>query len=189
MDGLLRTVAADGAALRLAGPLVAMVWSYLSRLRHRVAARIAAGPRPSRPRTSSAARTSAASSRLPRRRAWLRSLIPGTAGAGAQLAHLLAEPDMAALIAADPALGRTIRPLCRLLGIRPPPSLEPPRRPRRDKAPPGPSHPAPARRRASPVATAWLRPQAVATPRGWIIAPEPAAAGPPTPRRRRPAPS
>lgn len=168
MEALLRTVAAEGAARHFAGPLVALIWSYLARLRQRFAARIAARiaslPRPSRLRAPRA-RNAASPRALPRRFAWLRILLPGTAAFGAQLTHLLAEPDMAGLIAADPFLGRTLRPLCHLLGIRPPQTLRRPRPPAsarksaRNRKPVPPTHPAapwlgPARPDPAPSRTA-----------------------------------
>ena len=69
---------------------------------------------------------------------WLiRLLPPGSSEAakvaGAELADLLAEPAMADLFTAAPALRRHLRPLCRALGVAlpgepapPPPELDPP---------------------------------------------------------------
>ncbi|MDA8252665.1 MAG: hypothetical protein M0Z28_26330, partial [Rhodospirillales bacterium] len=66
--------------------------------------------------------------RLPRGRGWLVRLVGAEAAAGAsQLQHLLATPAMAALIEASPRTGRLLRPLCRTLGVKPPPALTPPR--------------------------------------------------------------
>jgi hypothetical protein len=53
-------------------------------------------------------------------------LVPEAAASGSQLQHLLADPEMAALAAAGPQLGRLLRPLCRALGVTPPPYLTPP---------------------------------------------------------------
>lgn len=56
--------------------------------------------------------------RLPSRRAWLlRALGWEVAGYGSQLRALLAEPEMAALVAAVPGVGRILRPLCQMLGV------------------------------------------------------------------------
>ncbi|HQT74634.1 MAG TPA: hypothetical protein PLX84_11905, partial [Acidiphilium sp.] len=70
----------------------------------------------------------------PRRFAWLIRVLPPTAAIGAQIRHLLDDPAMVALIAARPATGRALRPLCHLLGLRPPPHLRRPARPRRARA-------------------------------------------------------
>ena len=70
---------------------------------------------------------------LPRRRGWLLSVIPGAIAYASQLSHLLAQPDMAELIARAPTLGRLIRPLARMLAMDLPAALQrppPPRRPR-----------------------------------------------------------
>jgi hypothetical protein len=53
------------------------------------------------------------------------------------LQELLADPDMAALVAAAAQAGRILRPLCRMLNAEPPPYLrlsKRPRRPRRETA-------------------------------------------------------
>ncbi|MBV8093313.1 MAG: hypothetical protein JO110_08760, partial [Acetobacteraceae bacterium] len=83
--------------------------------------------------------------RLPRKLGWLIPLVPGTAAYAGQVQHLLADPEMAALLAGSPQAGHILRPLCRMLGIQPEPGLlaerrEPPRRgvrPRRGAPPRG----------------------------------------------------
>jgi hypothetical protein len=45
------------------------------------------------------------------------------------LRHLLVLPEMAEFVAAAPEAGRIVRPLCRMLGQRPPEWLRLPRRP------------------------------------------------------------
>ena len=58
--------------------------------------------------------------RLPSGRGWLvRALGWEAAGYGSQLEALLAEPEMVALLAGLPAVGRILRPLCRMLGVGP----------------------------------------------------------------------
>jgi hypothetical protein len=62
------------------------------------------------------------------------------------MAHLLAQPDMQELIAAVPPIAHHLRPICRMLGVKPPPGLFPPRRksrrkPRETPAPPKPAAP------------------------------------------------
>ena len=55
--------------------------------------------------------------RLPSRKAWLvRALGWEAAAYGSQLSHLLGEPEMQAVLASVPAVGRILRPLCRMLG-------------------------------------------------------------------------
>ena len=54
---------------------------------------------------------------LPRGRGWLvGELGAEAAGYGSQLAHVLAGPQMQALLAAVPGAGRVLRPVCRMLG-------------------------------------------------------------------------
>jgi len=77
-----------------------------------------AAPRPLRTRPARVAPADAL--RLPRGYYWLIRLLPyEAAGYGSQLQALLAEPEMAALLAAAPQAGRILRPLCRLLAITP----------------------------------------------------------------------
>ncbi len=55
---------------------------------------------------------------LPRRFGWLVALGGHhAAGFGSQLQHVLAAPEMAALLAASPQAGRILRPLCRALAV------------------------------------------------------------------------
>ncbi len=54
---------------------------------------------------------------LPRRFGWLLGLGTNARCYGGQLAHLLTDPEMVALIAAAPGMGRVLRPLCRMLGV------------------------------------------------------------------------
>ncbi len=134
---LCRMVAARIAGGRLAGPLIILICRRLRRLARRfsaLAARHAAGRLPARrhprgtPRTPRPARP-AAPSPPPRDRAWLIRLVPEAAAGTSHLQLLLAEPEMAALIAAAPQTGRILRPLCHMLGVRPPAILALPPRP------------------------------------------------------------
>ena len=161
IDLLCRTVAARIAGGRLAGPLILLIWRRLSRMGVRfaaIAARHEAGtlpaprrrpraPRPARPRPPPL---------LPRGVAWLLRLVPEAAGGASQLQHLLADAEMAALIAAAPQAGRILRPLCRMLGLRPPAVLALPPRPARPPAAScrGPAAPHPARPPQRPRRTA-----------------------------------
>ena len=70
-----------------------------------------------------------------RRPGWLRAVSIDTAAAGSQLQYLLNDPEMAALLAATPALGRLLRPVCRMLGVVAPGIPAAPKRPRPPRAP------------------------------------------------------
>jgi hypothetical protein len=104
----------------------------------RLAARIDAGifvPRRSakRPQTAQKPR---AKNPLPQSPAWLIKLVPDAAASASQLRFLLADPEMAALLAAAPAsASRPIRSLCRMLGVEIPPILPPAPDPRPKKPP------------------------------------------------------
>jgi hypothetical protein len=55
---------------------------------------------------------------LPRRFGWLVHLVGyEAAGRGAQLSHLLGDPEMVALVADVPQARRILAPLCRMLGV------------------------------------------------------------------------
>ena len=115
----------------LAGPLIILIWTRLQRMAGRVArlaARAEAGTlRPPRRRPAAPRRTAAsATQRLPRGFAWLVQQVPAAAFGAGQLEALLADPGMTTLIEAAPQIGRTLRPLCHMLGVRPPPSLRRP---------------------------------------------------------------
>ena len=167
LAGLRRAVAAQAARNR---PLEAVLRLIYTRLGHiaarfaRLAARIPANaaPRPhvSRPATAPRApRGAPAPNRwvhLPRRPAWLHRLVPPMLyPAASQLRYLLDDPAMAALLAASPGLRRTIRPLCRMLGLPQPPAPQPPAPhppgpPPSEASPPPRSAPPPAPVRAMP---------------------------------------
>jgi hypothetical protein len=108
-------------------------WRFLH-----LAARIAAGTykppiRSAAPRRNPAGQPRPAPPKdpLPRKFGWLRPLIVPETVAFAGLLHgLFQDPEMVALMQAAPdALGRPIRSLCRMLGVRPPPAVAlPPRR-------------------------------------------------------------
>jgi hypothetical protein len=79
---------------------------------------------PSEPTPSPSAARTPPAARLPSRRGWLlRELTWEAAAYRGYLEQLLAEPAMAEILAAAPAAGRILRPLCRLLGL--PDSLVP----------------------------------------------------------------
>lgn len=103
----------DPRLLGLIGPL----WRRLTRIARRFEG---AATRPARrptARRGKAAVATTVANRLPGGRGWLvRELGWEAAGYASQLAHLLAEPEMQALIAAAPRVGRVLRPVCRMLG-------------------------------------------------------------------------
>ena len=83
--------------------------------------------------------------RLPHHFGWLPPLAPADATHSAAatytryLQHLLADPEMVALIAQAPqAMSRVLRPLCWMLGVEPDPALLPPRQRRKPERPPKP---------------------------------------------------
>ena len=189
LDLLCRAIAARSARRwgvpgPLAAPLALLIWARLRRLAARftrLAARLEAArlepapppaarrPRSRRPDTPPQPRPPP----LPRGHAWLVGLVGYEAAGGAsQMQHLLSEPDMAALIAADPRrMGRLLRPLCRMLGIAPPPAIAKP--------------PPPVARTAPPCPAAMTRTPATAPPRRRRAASaprvQPTACGPPVP--------
>jgi hypothetical protein len=137
---------------RLAVPLMMLIMNRIRTINHafaRLAARIGEGKFFPRRRPAATHRPTAPRPRgqnpLPQGFAWMLKLVPGTAVYGSQLQHLLAEPEMAALIAAAPAaMARTLRPLCWMLGISPPPILALPPRPKPPRPPaPEPEAPSP----------------------------------------------
>ncbi len=156
---LCAAVAARAARQASVRPLLVQLWGALRRLSGRLeslAARVQAGrlpaarpasrtPRPDRPRPPRP--------RLPAGFAWLVRQAPETAPYGAQLQALLDDPDLAALLQAAPQAGRLLRPLCRMLGVRPGPALAlkrpPPPAARRRPGPQRPARPPDLRPRRS----------------------------------------
>jgi hypothetical protein len=74
---------------------------------------------------------------LPRRFGWLRALLrPEAQGPMVGSHYLLQQPEMKAIMAAAPQVGRILRPFCHLLGIETPAELVLPKRRRvRTRAP------------------------------------------------------
>ncbi len=127
IDGLWRAVAAMIAGGRTQAAMFMLIVTRIRRIETRVLALVAA-IRAGRVRggwvvEARAMRLRAlapppASLKLPRRFAWLCVLVPyHAAGYASQLRHLLADPEMVALLAATPRLGKILRPLCQMLGI------------------------------------------------------------------------
>ena len=91
--------------------------------------------------------------KLPTGFGWL--LRRGRVGFGrSQMEYLLGQPDMQDLIAAVPPIAHHLRPICRMLGVTPPPGLFPPRRkprrPPRETPPAKPASPPKAAKTARP---------------------------------------
>lgn len=135
------------------------IWNRITRLATRfttLAARLQAGTlqpprkraprpkaeiRPATPPETSPRPASLVARRLPRHFGYVANGGYEIRGYASQLDHLLARPEMIATIEADPRFGRALRPLCHLLGIRPPPALQLPRRPRAPRPQPRPTQP------------------------------------------------
>jgi hypothetical protein len=135
---------------RLARPLMSLILHRVITISHRIRRfieRIEAG-RPFPRRRGAVARPAAPRKHtpdpLPRKVGWLGPLLPDVVLLRGQLSGMLEKPEMKALMAAAPEqMGRALRPLCRMLGLEPPPSiaLPPRRRPIRAKSPPRPAEP------------------------------------------------
>ena len=103
---------------RLVGMIVP-IWRWLTHAARRFERALVQVERvrTARPRGETGARVPGL--RQPTRHGWLvHELGWEAAGCGSHLAHLLAEPEMQALIAAVPGVGRVLRPLCRMLGMK-----------------------------------------------------------------------
>ena len=141
-------VAEQGNLRRLSAPLLIAIWKRLRDISARFLAVAATplppprltAPNPAPHPTRSPRRPPRRPPVLPRGARWLLRLIPGAAASRSQREALLREPEMAALLAADPRLGRIPRPLCRMLGVHC--SVTP--QPRKRRAPPAPE-PSPGR--------------------------------------------
>lgn len=160
INSLCRAAGQGGGKSLVTGALSILIWNRLQRMAVRFAAIVAAVqagalPQTSRRRTPSRQRVNAPSTkpdgglsarsrdgnlRLPTAFAWLIRLVPGhqMAGCRSQFIHLLWTPEILALLAAAPQLGRLLRGMCRMLGIRLDPglipaALIPPKRPPRTK--------------------------------------------------------
>jgi len=124
LEGLGRAVAARVVAGVMGAAMILLIWQRVRGVDRRIRgllARLQAGrlvvrevPRPLRGvRAARVARPG-----LPRGFGWLLQLVPGEAACFAgQIRGLLAEPEMAGLIAASPQARRVLGPLCRMLGI------------------------------------------------------------------------
>ena len=128
MVGLAAVVAMRFLRMPRQGETTVAVWGRLQNLARRFAAavrrggiaRVKAGARPVVARTV-AVRPGVVQRvgvRLPQGHGWLvRALGYEAAAYKSQLAALLAEPEMQAVLAAVPGAGRVLRPICQMLGV------------------------------------------------------------------------
>lgn len=176
IERLCAVIGVYGAVFPWARPLVAAAQDRVRRLGERfahLAARASAGRL--RARRQGAAHRPDITRRRPPTLApttpWLMQAVAAAVHCAEPLNRLLADPEMAQLVAAAPQAGRILRPLCRMLRVKRPAYLRPPRR-----APAQPEAPA-----AAPLAEAQAcSPQSLPPPS------PPAAPSPP--ERPRPPP-
>ena len=153
-----------GTAFANPHALTVLLWSRLQRAIARFT-RLAAGAPPPRKRKTPARPARARSAPdLPRRRGWLLAPVPEATAAASQLCAFLAEPETRALLAAEPRLGRILRPLCRTLGILLPAPQSRARRPRAPVTPVAAEPPARPHRPARPGTYPLRRPRAPPAP-------------------------
>ncbi len=146
------------ARFRTLGPITVPLWQRIMRARSRLTrliAHLAAGRLPRRDlRRGRPTHPSAPRDRLPTGHAWLiRALGSEAAALAGQLETLLADPATKALLAAAPKALRSLRPLCRMLGLALP-EPEAPEAPSQAMAVPRTKRPKP---RPHPTATHSLR--------------------------------
>ena len=161
-----RAVAARSGGDQLSYSLIGLIIDRLRGIKQRFA-RLAARIRDGRYafRSVAAPRRGAAKPRppnkLPGKFGWLLPLVPDAAGYRSQLEYLLRDAGMVALMEAAPAsLGRPLRSLCWMLGLRPPEILAPPAKPRPPRKTPPAAAEAPAAPKTPPPRPqppAWLR--------------------------------
>ena len=119
---------------------IKLFWLRFRNLKRRFAAIIAAYQAGTLPAPAATASSPPAKPRrpptsrlegLPTYRGWVPEQIGFTMIPGYELEKLVEDPELAALVAAQPELGSVLRPLCHMLAVRMPPWLRLPRRPRR----------------------------------------------------------
>jgi hypothetical protein len=169
IGGLLKDVAAEAPRGWVAMPLIKLLWRRLRRMTRRFAsvlARFHAGilpapgsagghPAPASPASASHPSHGPRPLDLPRRVGWVVQVISGALIPAYELEKMLDDPELAATVAVAPQLGRVLRPLCRMMAVRPPAWLRLPRRRALNPPPPSPgpedpSGPVPARQAGGP---------------------------------------
>jgi hypothetical protein len=141
IGGLFEDVAAAAPLGWVAIPLIKLLWRRLrrmSRLFASVMARFRAGtlPAPGGARRRPAPACPAAASDpshgprpldQPRRFGWVLQMTYAAMVRRFDLVEMLDDPETAAIVAVAPQLGRVLRPLCRMLALKPPAWLRLPR--------------------------------------------------------------
>ncbi|WP_288005864.1 hypothetical protein [Acidiphilium sp.] len=133
MNALCDTVAEHGPAGYVPVPMVNLIWTRLQNLTTRFLAALARGPIPPRakptpkptpeipheaqPQPEQPPRARRKRLTLPCREAWLYRLIPETGFTRFTLQHILADPEFAGFLAANPKLIRILTPLYNAMGI------------------------------------------------------------------------
>ncbi len=124
----------------------------LTRLMDRLRILIARGPLPVRPKRATSRNPPTNPPKIadktaefypPTNFGWLAFMFPGTdiSAVRSHLLLLLDEPETQSLITSHPMLARSIRPLCHMLGIKPPACLKLPKKPRIKRDPQAPKIP------------------------------------------------
>lgn len=151
-------------------PLPDATWALATTRLARMAARFAAlfarwktgtlpAPQPSR---AGKPYTPSPIPRLPAQRGWINARIPAAAPCAGMTEALLHDPELPPFLAAAPQAGRILRPLCRMLGLKPPACLRLPPRPR---PPARPAAPKPEPPQGTPFRP--LQPEIRAAARAW----------------------
>ncbi len=149
---LCRIVVSLSQSLNIYAPRVKMPVSLcqtisrrLTRLMDRLRVLMARGPMPVRPKRTTPRNppknpkpTSQSEEFYPPTNfGWLAFMFPGSdiSAMRSHLCILLDEPETQSLITGHPMLARSLRPLCHMLGIKPPACLKLPKKPRLKRAP------------------------------------------------------
>ncbi len=202
-ESVARALAAEGLRLGLVAPWLALVWCKLRSTGARIlriAAALEAGTlrlSPPRPLPPLAPRTEAKPANpgpkrkeIPTGFGWLLRRVTALSFGRSQLEYLLNEPDMAELIAAAPQVAHHLRPVCRMLGVKPPAGLFPARRPPRRTRPPAAPKPVAETAKEEPAGVnrkpdgpfpAFVPRKRKRRRRPFTLFPLPAATGPPWP--------
>jgi len=150
IEELCRALDKHARARFIEAPMLLLIWNRINGMARRFATlvkRVRAGthkdPAPARsgnaspqPQGSPKPARAAPAAKLPRHFNWLVNLLPEAERFGGELCWVLQRPEILMLIAETPQAGRILRPLCRMLGVEPPPALLP--RPLVRGAPPTP---------------------------------------------------
>jgi len=135
-DGLCKAIGVDAQRQRVEAALAWAIWNRVRLLGDRLIAlaeRVRAGRLPrrrARRREGTAhpdplsqgerGRAAAVAVRLPREFGWVARTLPEAGKYAGALRYLLRDPETMALLEKAPEAGRMLRPLCDLLGVRPP---------------------------------------------------------------------